>query len=84
MIRLYGSNYTYLSLQFLSNSIDPPCTDFEAPLNRKKCKNCNMRVACRDLSRLIQLCEKITAEMPSTGKRIKSLYEIDKNLTMNY
>lgn len=84
MLSLYGGGYTYLSLQFLADSIDPPCENFEIPLNRKKCKGCNLKVACRDLAHLIQLCERVTAELPTTAKRIRSLNEIDKNLTTHY
>ena len=84
MLSLYGNGYTYFSLRFLADSIDPPCAIFEVPFNRKKCKGCNMRVACRDLAHLIQLCEKVTAELPTTGKRIHSISDIDKNLTTHY
>ena len=70
MITIRFGGYNYLSLHFLANSIEPPCEYFEVPLNKKKCKRCAMRLACRDMANIITLCEKVTAELPSTNIRL--------------
>lgn len=73
MITIHFGGYNYLSLHFLANSIDPACEQFEVPLNKKKCKGCAMRLACRDMANIITLCEKVTAELPSTSARLKHM-----------
>ena len=75
MITVHFGGYNYLTLRFLASSIDPACEFFEAPLNKKKCKRCAMRLACRDMANIITLCEKVTAELPNTSTKLTHMPE---------